>query len=143
MNIAARLGYLVAVVTGLVLLLIMHRPPAWFPLIAEEYAGIRWTIDLALGAVICAYTWLMFDDPAWLKHFARSVLNILFLLAIYSLYRVFPFRYGAFFWEQLTRIVLLLAAAAAAVGLILDMSRLLISQETDPEKQKQDRGHNT
>lgn len=134
MNVAVRLGYLVAIGTGVVLLLIMHRPPAWFPLIADEYTRIRWTIDLALGGVIVAYTWLLFDDPPWLKHFVRAVLNILFLLAVYSLYRVFPFRFGALFWDQLTRIVLLLAAAAAAVGLIIDMSRLLTGPETEPEK---------
>jgi hypothetical protein len=133
MNIAVRLGYLLAVGTGIMLLLILHSPPAWFPLITEAYARIRWTIDLALGAVIVAYTWLIFDDPPWLKHFALAILNILFLFAVYSLYRVFPFEFGASFWVRLTRGILLLAAAASAIGIVIEMAWLLAGHEGQPE----------
>jgi hypothetical protein len=133
MNIAVRLGYLVAVGTGVVLMLILHRPPDWFPLDAGEYARVVWTIDLALGAVIVAYTLLIFYDPPWLKHFIGAILSILSLLAAYTVYRVFPFRFGASFWDMLTRAVLLLAAAASVVGIIMDLGRLLTSREGEAE----------
>lgn len=123
-----RAGYVIAIVINLVLLFVFHQLPNWnLPFITQAWPDVLWAFDLSIGATIAAnLAYLAYDTP-WFKHITQIVLNILALVVIYTLYRVFPFDFGPT-GDWIARIVLLIGLFGVGVAVIIEVIGLIRSR---------------
>jgi hypothetical protein len=123
-----KVGYLVAVLVNVIMLVIVNIRPGWreLPFLTEDLAGILWLVNLSMvvsAAVNVVYLWY---DPAWFKSACQVGVSAVSLAASVRMLQVFPFDFSAysFNWSALTRLVLVLAIFGSAVAIVVDLVRL-------------------
>ncbi len=90
-------------------------------LTTKDYISCLWAINLALGAGIIGNFVLLFYRPRWFPHLVQAILNALSILAVYIIYKIFPFSFSAISFQTATRIALILIMAAIGIGLIVEV----------------------
>ena len=125
---ARRLGYLVAVVVNVVMLLLVNVRPGWreLPFLTEDLTGILWLINLSMvtsAVVNVVYLW---HDPAWFKSVCQVGVSAIGLASAVRLWQVFPFDFSSssFNWPAVTRLVLALAIFGSVVAIVAELTRL-------------------
>jgi hypothetical protein len=107
------IGYIAAIVFTGVFLVILNNLQTWgVRFVTDRYSEVLWAINLSLGASIVAYMVFIAYDPSWFRHLTQAVLNVFSAVAVYTLYQVFPFDFGAEMWNQVARLLL-------GIGLVL------------------------
>lgn len=121
-------GYLVAVLVNVIILVIVNIRPGWQELsfLTEDFAGILWLINLSMvfsAMVNLVYLWY---DPAWFKSVCLVGVSAIGLAASLRTLQVLPFDFSAysFNWSALTRLVLVLAIFGSAVAIVVELVRL-------------------
>ncbi|HEX9644960.1 MAG TPA: hypothetical protein VGC11_13295 [Acidimicrobiia bacterium] len=125
---ARRFGYLVAIGGNVVMLVIANNilDWGWLGWLTDEFGGVVWLINVAVGVTILLnLAWLAFD-PAWYRSAGQIVSNIVSLVVTVRIYQVFPFDFSGydFDWGALTRVVLILAVVGTAIGTLVEARRL-------------------
>jgi hypothetical protein len=113
---------------------------------SKNLTNCLWAINLALAAGIVGNFIFLLFRPRWFRHLIRAVLYTLALLAVYVIYRVFPFIFSADIFRTVTRIVLVIIMAGTGIGVVLEVIKfgvtwihrqppagLLISPVTPPQ----------
>jgi hypothetical protein len=125
---ARKVGYLVAVLVNVIMLVLVNVRPGWRELsfLTEDFAGVLWLVNLSMvsGAVVnVLYLWY---DPAWFKSVCQVGVSVIGLAGAIRMWQVFPFDFSAysFNWAALTRVVLVLAVFGSAVGIVVELVRL-------------------
>ena len=123
-----KVGYLVAVLVNVIMLVIVNIRPGWRELsfLTEDFAGILWLINLSMvfsAMVNLAYLWY---DPDWFKSVCQVGISAIGLAASLRILQVFPLDFSAysFNWSALTRLVLVLAIFGSAVSIVVELVRL-------------------
>lgn len=124
----ARLGYAIAVVINLVMLVIVQYilEWGWLPFLTEEFAEVVPWISLSLVLTIVANLVYQFDDTRTVKSTGQILVNLVSIFVSYQLFTVFPFEFSGsgFDWALLTRILLILAMVGAGIGALTEAVKL-------------------
>jgi uncharacterized membrane protein len=125
---ARKVGYLVAVLVNVIMLVIVNIRPGWQELsfLTGDFAGILWLVNLSMAfsaMVNLVYLWY---DPAWFKSVSQVATSAISLAASLRILQVFPFDFSAysFDWSALTRLALVLAIFGTAVSIVVELVRL-------------------
>jgi hypothetical protein len=115
-------GYGISIVVNVILLYVAHHLLAWgVPFLTPAFTDVLWAIDLSIGATIVANAIYMAYDPSWLRHVSEIVLDLLALLSVYTIYRVFPFQFEQTWWYQSATLTLLVLMFAILIAVIVNL----------------------
>ncbi len=118
-------GYILAVITGGVLLYVANNLLRWdVPYLTHEFSRVIGIINLSLGASIAGNLFLIFRDIGDFRYLVKAVLSLLALAAAYMLHTVFPFELPLFL-EGTVRMGLV--AVMIGIGMRLAFNLLLFT----------------
>lgn len=89
-------------------------------LVTKQFISCLWAINLALGIGIIGNFILLLYRPKWFVHLVEAIINILVVLAVYTVYRIFPFNFSAGGLQTAARVILLIIMAGTAIGFIVE-----------------------
>jgi hypothetical protein len=88
---------------------------------SKDLTSCLWAINLALGAGIIGNFIFLLYRPRWFYHLVQAILNALIILAVYTIYRVFPFTFSADVFQTVTRTILIIVMAGSGISLIVEI----------------------
>jgi hypothetical protein len=119
--------YSIAIVLNAILLYVAHHLLAWgAPFLTPAFEEVLWAIDLSLGATIVANGAFMAYDAGWFRHLGETVLDLLALLSVYTIYRVFPFQFDDPWWYDGATLTLLLLMFAIVIATIVNAGKAVV-----------------
>lgn len=126
--IGRRIGYAVALLVNVAILLIVLNILEWdvFPWLTDDFSQVVPWIGFSLAATITLYFVYLFEDTQPLKSAGQIVVNLISIVVISQIFRVFPFDFSrySFNWEVVARLLLALAMVGAAIGVITETVKL-------------------
>lgn len=125
----SRIGYLVAAALGGVLFYVINVQPGWetLPFLTPDTTQILVPVNLSIIVGVAFNLIHIVRLIPWLKTFGDLLTTGIGLIASVRLLQVFPFVSvtGSFDWHTPVRVVLIVATAGAAIGLIVHAVRLV------------------
>ncbi|HZD59257.1 MAG TPA: hypothetical protein VE439_02230, partial [Anaerolineae bacterium] len=123
-------SYVAAIIINIVLLLIFNNLLNWHvPFITRSFLIPLRILNISITATIIANLVFLVYDPAWFLALTRTVLNIIGLVFVYTLFIVFPFDFSSLTSEglivTLVKIVLIIGIFGTAVAVIIEFSRFV------------------
>lgn len=126
---ARKVGYLVAVVVNVVLLIVLDVRPGWHELafLTGRFTDVSRLVNVSLvvsAAVNAVYLWF---DPAWFKSLAQVGVSVIGLVVALRTLQVFPFDFTAyaFNWAVLVRVLLVVGVVGSVIGIVVELTRLV------------------
>lgn len=121
-----RLGYGIAVVVNLAMLVALQFVPGWLPFITDAFDTVVPWISLSLIAAIVANLVYQVDDTTTVKSTGQTLVNLISLFVTYRVFEVFPFDFSAydFDWALVTRVMLILGMVGSGVGVVAETVKL-------------------
>jgi hypothetical protein len=124
-----RLGYAIAFVVNAALLYAGNIWPGWWvlPFLTEDTREVIGIVNLSLTAgMVANFACLLLDRP-WMKALADLATLGIGLLVLVQLWRVFPFDFqgSTLDWALIARVVLVVAMAGSAIGVIAQIAVLV------------------
>jgi len=114
---------------NLVLLYIINHLMEWhIPFMTADFSQVLPYMNWSIGAIIVANLLFLFFDKKIIRLCVMPVLNILSLVSVYILFRVFPFDFqpiGLGVLNQFGKILLGLAVAGVAIGIAVDWYKFI------------------
>ena len=87
---------------------------------------ILWIVNLSIIAAIIGNILLLVYHPEWFRHIGRIILNIFAFIAVYFLYKVFPFNFNNFILNTgLSILLLLLGLIGLFIAIIVESFQLV------------------
>jgi hypothetical protein len=118
--------YLFTIIFNLILLYIFNNLLNWHVyFITTALNEILWIINLAIIITIIGNFLLLLYHPEWLRHLTKMILNIFSFIAVYYLYKVFPFNFHNSFLNWGLSILLILGLIGLAIAIIVEFSLML------------------
>jgi len=132
-----RIGYGIAIAVQIALLILVNNLVEWniAPSITDEFNDLVPYINVSLVASMVANAVYFAFDPRWFKSFTQAILNVISLVVIVQIYRIFPFDFSGsdFNWTALVRtglIVLMILVAIGIIGEVVKMVQALATEGT-------------
>lgn len=88
---------------------------------AKDLTSCLWAINLALGVGIIGNFIFLLYRPRWFRHMVQAVLSALAILAVYTIFRVFPFTFSDDIFRTITRAILIIIMVGAGIGFVVEM----------------------
>lgn len=130
-----RIGYAIAVLVNLVMLVITHNilDWGWLPFLTDGFAHLVPWISLGLVATIVANAVYQFNDTLPVKSTGQIGVNLISIFVTYQIWQVFPFDFSAyeFNWEAVARVLLVLAMVGAGIGVLAEGAKLASGEPAD------------
>lgn len=130
-----QVGYAIAVVVNLVMLVIAHNilDWGWLPFLTGDFAQVVPWISLGLIASIVANAIYQFNDTLIVKSTGQIGVNLISVFVTYQIWQVFPFDFSAyeFNWGVLVRVLLVLAMVGAGIGVLAEAIKLASGEPTE------------
>lgn len=124
-------GYYIAIAINIILLYFFNNLRFLnLPfIINDELISCLWAINLALSFGIISNFVLLLYRPEWFHHLTQAVILGLAGLSVYIVYRIFPFTFNTSTPDTITRVILIILMAAAAIGLIVEFVKLWMANK--------------
>jgi hypothetical protein len=137
-------GYIASAIFSGVLLWVMNQLPAWKPFfLLDSYAEILWAINMSLTVQIVLNLVLIFFHPLFFHYLTQTVFNLVSIVALVWIIRVFPVDFSSRPGEWLNlvfRIVLIVALVGTAIGGIVNLVHFFRSLFRGEPSQEEDQG---
>ena len=134
-HLGRQVGYAIAVVVNLVMLVIAHNilDWGWLPFLTGDFAQVVPWISLGLIASIVANAIYQFNDTLTVKSTGQIGVNLISVFVTYQIWQVFPFDFSAyeFNWGVLVRVLLVLAMVGAGIGVLAEATKLASGEPTE------------
>lgn len=136
-QIGRRVGYAIAVLVNLVMLVIANNilDWGWLPFLTDGFTQVVPWISLGLVATIVANAVYQFNDTLAVKSTGQIGVNLLSVFVTYQIWQVFPFDFSAygFNWEAVVRVLLVLAMVGAGIGVLAEGAKLASGERAERE----------
>jgi hypothetical protein len=124
-----RIGYVAAVVVNLVILYLLHVAPGWqdLPFLTADTALVLGWVDASLVTGVVANLVYVVHDAPVVHALGDVVTTGVGLVAIVRVWQVFPFAFddAGVPWEQVARVVLVVAVVGSAIAIIVQLVTLV------------------
>jgi len=139
-------GYIASAVFNAVFLWVMNQLPLWKPFfLLDSYADVLWAINMSLTVQLVLNLVLIFFHPLFFHYLIQTVFNLVSIVALVWIIRVFPVDFSSRPGEWLNlvfRIVLYVALLGTAIGGITNLVHFFRSlfqgEPLREEEEKQD-----
>jgi len=127
-RVARKVGYLVAVMVNVIMLVLVNAIPGWrvLPFLTDDFVSLLWLVNLSIFAGVMVNVAYLAYDAAWFKSVCQIGVTAIGLVAAIRTWQVFPFDFSPYAgpWEALTRLLLVLAIFGSIVGIVVELVRL-------------------
>jgi len=107
------------------------------PFVTIDFRSCLWAINLALSFGIMGNFVLLLYRPRWFHHLVQVALSALTILAVYIVFRIFPFKFEASVFYTIMRVVLIVIMAGTAIVLISELYRFFVALKDRQPRQPQ------
>ena len=119
--------YITAIIFNIIFLYIVNNLLNWhISFITNSLNTILWIINLSIAAAVIGNFLLLLYDPEWLRHLTKIVMNIFAFIAVYFVYKVFPFSFSTFI-NEIVLILIILTMVAIVIASIVELVMLSLS----------------
>jgi hypothetical protein len=95
------------------------------PFLTRDIVSCLWAINLTLGFGIIGNFVLLLYHPRWFIHLIQVVINGLSILAVLTIYKIFPFTFSNESYQSAAKILLIIIMAGNGVGLVVELVKTL------------------
>jgi hypothetical protein len=133
---ARRVGYVLGAAVNLLLLWLVTVEPGWrwLPFLTEDFVAV---VGLVIASLLVGATLdLLYVavDPRWLRSFGEAVTAAFACAVLARMWSVFPIDLGGWSgWEPALRVVILLGAIGAGIGVIANLAQAAKHAASTPE----------
>jgi ABC-type polysaccharide/polyol phosphate export permease len=132
-----RLGYGLAVIINLVMLIVVQNilDWGWLDFLTVEFAEVVPWISISLAASILVNLVYQVNDGPLIKSSGQLSSNLISIFVTFYVFQVFPFDFSSydFNWGIVVRILLILAMVGAGIGMLVEAYKLA-SHEPEQER---------
>jgi hypothetical protein len=126
------LGYLIAILVNVVMLVVVNRFPGWQVLtfLTPDFTRVLWLFNLSMLSTIIVNMLFVFYDPEWFMSLCRMGLNAIALAFAIRLWQIFPFdflRYAGFNWALLARVVIVGVMVSLSIATLVEFVKFVIA----------------
>lgn len=126
-----RVGYAIAVVVDVLLLVGIHVYPGWqvVPFLTDDLTEVLPLIDASIVVSGLANLLYLVYDATWFKALTQVGVDLVSLFASLRLLQVFPFDFSGstFPWDTVARWVLVIAVVGSAIAVVVEAVRFLVA----------------
>ena len=123
-------GYFAAIIFSLIFFYIVNNLLNWhIYFITSAFNEVLWIINLSILATIIGNGLLLLYSPIRFMHAVKIVINIFSFIAVYIVYKVFPFDFYNTFYNWGFNILLILALIGIIIAIIVEIYLLIIKQQ--------------
>lgn len=124
-----RFGYLVGAACNAALLYLTYVQPGWraVPFLTEATTRVLGLFTVSLMAGLACNVLYLAYDRRWLTVLGNLLTTGISLVLLVRIWRVFPFDFTAYSadWAMVTRVVLAVAIAGTAIGVVAGFASLV------------------
>jgi len=118
--------YISAIIVSLIFLYVVNNLLNWhIYFITNAFNEVLWNINLSIIATIIGNGLLLLYSPERFRHLVKIIINIISFIAVYVVYRVFPFNFYNSFYNWGFNILLILALIGIAIATIVEIYLLV------------------
>ena len=118
--------YITAIIFNLIFLYIVNNLINWqVYFITNAFNEVLWIINLSIIATIIGNALLILYNPKRFRHVMKIILNIFAFIAVYFVYKVFPFNFYNSFYNWGFNILLILAMIGITIAIIIEFYLLV------------------
>jgi hypothetical protein len=122
----SRVRYIWAIVFNLIALYVFNNLQNWhFPILTNSWVACLWLLNILLVATIIANIIWFFYSEKWIRALLKIGLNLINLVFIYVLYKIFPFdftNYGGNTTSLIAKILIIIGLIGVMIGLIVEIT---------------------
>jgi len=134
-------GYGISIVVQVALLILVNSLVEWdiAPFITDEFNDLVPYINVSLVASMVVNAVYFAFDPRWFKSFTQAILNVISLVVIVQIYRIFPFDFSGsdLNWAVLVRTGLVVLMVLVAIGIIGEGVKMFQALSTEASTHRQ------
>jgi hypothetical protein len=127
--ISRRVGYAIAVVINVALLVIVNESPGWeaLPFLTDDFALVLGIVNASIVAGVVANSVYVVLDPPWLRALGDIITTGVGLAALVRLWQVFPVDFPPAFvdLDVVARWVLAIGIIGSVIGIVAAAARLV------------------
>ena len=118
--------YVVAIIVNLIGFYIFNNLLNWhIYFVTKAFNEVLWIINLSILIAIIGNALLLLYSPERLRHGVKIVINIVSFIAVYIVWKVFPFNFYNSFYNWLFSILLILAMIGIFIATIVEFYLLV------------------
>jgi hypothetical protein len=118
--------YISAIIVSLIFLYVVNNLLNWhIYFITNAFNEVLWIINLSIIATIIGNALLLLYSPERFRHVMKIIINIISFIAVYIVYKVFPFNFYNSFYNWGFNILLILAMIGIAIATIVEIYLLV------------------
>ena len=118
--------YFVAIIFNLIFLYIVNNLLNWhIYFVTNAFNEVLWIINLSITVAIIGNVLLLLYSPERLRHSVKIILNIISFIAVYIVWKVFPFNFYNSFYNWGFNILLILAMIGITIATIVEIYLLV------------------
>jgi hypothetical protein len=122
--------YIVAIIVNLIGFYIFNNLLNWhIYFVTNAFNEVLWIINLSITVAIIGNVLLLLYSPERLRHGVKIIINIISFIAVYIVWKVFPFNFYNSFYNWLFGILLILALIGIAIAIIVEFYLLVTGNQ--------------
>ena len=128
-QLSRRVGYTVAMVLNVALLVLVNVVPGWqaLPFLTDDFAAVLWLVNASIVVGVLANAVYVVHDPPWVRAVGDVVTTSVGLAALIRMWQVFPIDFAETWVDMdlVARWVLAVGIAGSVVGIVAGAARLV------------------
>ena len=118
--------YIAAIIFNLIFLYIVNNLLNWnVYFVTNAFNEVLWIINLSIIVSIIGNALLLLYGPERFRHLVKIIINIISFIAVYIVWKVFPFNFDNSFYNWGFNILLILAMIGIAIATIVEIYLLV------------------
>ena len=123
-------GYFVNIIFSLIFFYIVNNLLNWhIYFITSAFNEVLWIINLSILVTIIGNGLLLLYSPIRFMHAVKIIINIISFIAVYIVYKVFPFNFYNSFYNWGFNILLILGLIGIVIATIIEMYLLITRKQ--------------
>lgn len=121
--------YASAIIINLIFLYIVNNLLNWhIYFITNAFNDVLWIINLSILTAIIGNILLLLYSPVRFRHVMKIIINIISFIAVYVVYKVFPFNFYNSFYNWGFNLLLILAMIGIIIAIIVEIYLLAVGR---------------
>jgi hypothetical protein len=122
-------GYFGSIIVSVIFYYIVNNLLNWhIYFITSAFNEVLWIINLSILVTIVGNALLLIYSPVRFLHIVKLIINIISFIAVYTVYKVFPFNFYNSFYNWGFNILLILALIGIIIAIIIEIYLLIIGK---------------
>jgi hypothetical protein len=122
-------GYFGTIILSVIFYYIVNNLLNWhIYFITGAFNEVLWIINLSILVTIVGNVLLLLYSPVRFLHIVKLIINIISFIAVYIVYKVFPFNFYNSFYNWGFNILLILALIGIIIAIIIEIYLLIVGK---------------